>query len=292
MIAQRPGMRTRRRSIRSRLRPALIYVPVAIFLFVTLAPLYYIALSAFTPTNQLFTIPLNYLPSHLSGANFQAVANALPLVHQFANSTVLSAASAAISVVLSVLAAYAFARLRFPGSNVLFLLLYLSGLLPAVVTIIPLFQTFEQFALLDTLHGLIILYVSLLLPASVWLMASFIRQIPIELEEAARVDGASFAGVFWHIVIPLLRPALATLFLLNFIAAWNEFFLPLIFSRTDATTTLTIGITQASINPQDQTVSWGSLAAMSLIVIAPMFALVIAFQKQIMTGLMAGALKG
>jgi ABC-type glycerol-3-phosphate transport system permease component len=96
----------------------------------------------------------------------------------------------------------------------------------------------------------------------------------------------------WKVIIPVLRPALATLFLINLIAAWDDFFLPLIFSRTSATTTLTLGITQSAIDPQYQTVVWGNEAAMGKVVIAPAFVLAMIFQKQIVEGLMAGALKG
>jgi len=193
---------------------------------------------------------------------------------------------------VSVLAAYAFARIRFPGSNFLLLALLLSGLLPSIATIIPLFQMFQSLNLLDSLQGLLILLVNLLLPTSVWLLTSFIRQIPLELEEAARVDGATFPTLLWRIVLPVLRPVLATLFLINFITAWDEFFIPLVFSRSSATSTLTLGITQAAVDPQFQSVVWGNEAAMGLIVIAPVFIMSIAFQKQIVEGLMAGALKG
>jgi ABC-type glycerol-3-phosphate transport system permease component len=161
-----------------------------------------------------------------------------------------------------------------------------------VATIIPLFQIFQRFNLVDSLRGLFILYVGFLLPTSIWIMTSFIRQIPLELEEAAQVDGANFPTILWRVVIPVLRPALATLFLINLITAWDEFFLPVIFSRSSATATLTLGITQAAVNPQYQSVAWGNEAAMGLVVIVPVFALAMIFQKQIVEGLMAGALKG
>ena len=282
----------RRLSARTLLRTLLFSVPIALFLAVTFAPIYWIILSAFTPIDQLFHVPLSYIPQHPSLINFQTVTQVVPLAQQFLNSTILSVCSAAISVVLCLLAAYAFARLRFPGSQVIFLALLLSGFLPGVATIIPLFQIFQRFNLVDSLRGLFILYVGFLLPTSIWIMTSFIRQIPLELEEAAQVDGANFPTILWRVVIPVLRPALATLFLINLITAWDEFFLPVIFSRSSATATLTLGITQAAVNPQYQTVAWGNEAAMGLVVIVPVFALAMIFQKQIVEGLMAGALKG
>jgi ABC-type glycerol-3-phosphate transport system permease component len=269
-----------------------LYVVVVLFLLFTLMPIYWIVLSAFTPVTELFTSPLNYIPAHPSLENFATVAQIVSLDQQFLNSTILSVSSACLSVVVCLLAAYAFARIHFPGSSILFLLLLLSGYLPTIAMIIPLFQLFQSLSLLDSLAGLVILLVSFLVPTSVWIMTSFVRQIPIELEEAAQIDGANFLQRLWHVVIPVLRPSIATLFLINLVSSWQEFFFPLIFSRSDASATLTLGITQAAVNPQYQTVAWGNEAAMAMIVIAPIFLLTLIFQKQIVEGLMAGSLKG
>jgi ABC-type glycerol-3-phosphate transport system permease component len=255
-----------------------LYVLVVLFALFTLLPIYWIVLSAFTPISELFTTPLHYIPLHPSLDNFVTVSQVVPLTQQFINSTIFAVLSAFFSVVVCLLAAYSFARIRFPGSNLLFLGLLLSSYLPTIATIIPLFQMFQSLSLLDSIQGLVILMVSFLLPTSVWIMTSFVRQIPYELEEAAQVDGAHFLETLWLVVIPVLRPALATVFLINLVAAWQEFFLPLIFSRSSASATLTLGITQAAVNPQYQTVAWGNEAAMALIVIAPVFVLTLVFQ--------------
>jgi len=281
-----------RRPFRRQARGWLLTLMLVTFVLITFAPVYWIVLSAFTPTSELFHVPLDYLPLHTSMINFQNVAQIVPLAQQFFNSALLAVLSAAISVAICVLAAYAFARIRFPGSSLFLLGLLLSGFLPGVSTIIPLFQLFQRLSLIDTYQGFILLLVNLLLPTSVWIMVSFIRQIPIEMEEAAQMDGARFFAILWHVVVPMLRPALATLFLINLITVWDEFFTILIFSRSNATATLTLGITQAAIDPQHQSVAWGNEAAMGLICIAPVFVLAMVFQKQIVEGLMAGALKG
>jgi len=286
------AVRVRRLSVRVLVTRGLFYVPLALFIAVTFAPIYWIILSAFTPISELFTSPLRYFPRHPSLVNFQTAAQIVSIGQQLANSTILSVSSSALTVAVCLLASYAFARIRFPGSSFFFLALLLSSFLPSIATIIPLFQLFQNLSLVDTLQGLIILYVSFLLPFSIWIMTSFIRQVPVELEEAAQVDGANFPTILWQIVIPVLRPALATIFLLNLVASWDEFFLPLIFSRTDATAPLTLGITQAAIDPRFQSVAWGNEAAMGLIVIVPVFVVAMVFQKQIVEGLMAGALKG
>ncbi|HZR44250.1 MAG TPA: carbohydrate ABC transporter permease [Ktedonobacteraceae bacterium] len=278
--------------VRKLLGKIAFYVVVAIFALITLAPIYWIVLSAFTPISELFTTPLNYFPVHPSLINFETVAQIVPLGDMFLNSVLLSVLSASFSVVVCLLAAYAFARIRFPGSNLLFLGLLLSGYLPTIAMIIPLFQMFENLNLLDSIQGLVILLVGFLLPTSVWIMTSFVRQIPIELEEAAQIDGANFLATLWHVIVPVLRPSIATLFLINLVTSWQEFFFPLIFSRSSASQTLTLGITLAAVNPIYQTVAWGNEAAMGLIVITPVFLVTLVFQKQIVEGLMAGSLKG
>jgi ABC-type glycerol-3-phosphate transport system permease component len=284
--------RTTKRPLRGMVGKVGLYILVVLFALFTLAPIYWIVLSAFTPISELFTTPLHYIPLHPSLDNFVTVSQVVPLAQQFMNSTIFALLSAFFSVVVCLLAAYGFARIRFPGSSLLFLGLLLSSYLPTIATIIPLFQMFQSLSLLDSIQGLVILMVSFLLPTSVWIMTSFVRQIPYELEEAAQVDGAHFLATLWQVVIPVLRPALATVFLINLVAAWQEFFLPLIFSRSSASATLTVGITQAAVNPQYQTVAWGNEAAMGLIVILPVFVLTLIFQKQIVEGLMAGSLKG
>jgi multiple sugar transport system permease protein len=277
--------------MRAMLRALRFSAPILLFLLITFAPICWIILSAFTPIDELFRSPLNYIPLHPTFGNFGAVAGVIPLGQEFWNSTVLSVLSAALAVVVCLLAAYAFARIRFPGSTACLLALMFSGFLPGIATIIPLFEMFQSLSLLDTMQGLIILYVSFMLPVSVWIMVNFIRQIPMEIEEAAEVDGAGFPVLLWQIIIPVLRPALATLFLINLIAAWDEFFTPLIFSRSASTATLTLGITQAAVNPLTKSVAWGNEAAMGLMMIVPVFVLSMVFQKQIVEGLMAGALK-
>lgn len=289
---ERPRPTRPRWSVRKMSGPVALYILVALFVVVTLGPIYWIVLSAFTPISELFTSPLHYIPQHPSLVNFQTVAQVVPLLQQFTNSVVLAVLSASLSVVVCLLAAYSFARIPFPGRNALFLGLLLSSYLPTIAMIIPLFQLFQSLSLLDSLQGLVILLVSFLLPTSVWIMTSFVRQIPIELEEAAQIDGANFLSTLWHVIVPVLRPSIATLFLINLVTSWQEFFFPLIFSRSSASATLTLGITQAAVNPQYQTVAWGNEAAMALIVIAPVFILAIIFQKQIIEGLMAGSLKG
>jgi ABC-type glycerol-3-phosphate transport system permease component len=270
---------------RPRALAALRYGAALGFLAITLAPLYALVLAALTSPDELGSTPLRYLPAHPTLAVLRRLVGQSSFAREFVNSSVLAPASAALATALCLPAAYAFVRLSFPGRDVLFVSLLASAMLPNTATIIPLFGQFERLGLIDTLQGLVIVLGSVLLPTSLWLLTTYLRQIPVELEEAAQLDGAGFLMVLWRIVVPLLRPALLTIFLIDFITTWDDFFYPLIFSRTEATDTLSLGIRQVSG-------SWSVAAAMGLLVVAPVFALSLAFARRITAGLAAGALRG
>src|SRR5260370_10094565 len=169
---ERPRLAPKQWPVRKTTSLLALYILVALFVVITLGPIYWIVLSAFTPISELFTTPLHYIPQHPSLINFQTVALVVPLFQLFMNSTVLSVLSASFSVVVCLLAAYGFARIPFPGRNVLFLGLLLSSYLPTIAMFIPLFQMFQRLSRLHSLQGLVILLVSFLLPTSVWIMTS------------------------------------------------------------------------------------------------------------------------
>jgi ABC-type glycerol-3-phosphate transport system permease component len=271
----------------------LFYAAVIAFLVSILLPIYYISLTAFSPGARLFTVPLTYLPASLNLEQFSAVLTNLPLVRYFINTVFLATASTLLGLLVSFLGAYAIARLHFPGANLVLLGLLASSMLPGVTTVIPLFQMYQQLGLMNTLQGLLLLYTSALLPFTTWLLVSFLRQVPEEVEEAAKVDGAGIVPVLWSIVLPMIRAGMATLFIINFIANWNEFFIPLIFSPSGDTKVITMALFEAqTIGSGSQFyASWGNVSAVALIVIVPIFVMTLVFQKQIVEGIMAGVFK-
>lgn len=290
IVAARPvAYRDLRRTILS----VLFYAALIAFMVSILLPLYYIFLTAFSQGAMLFTEPLTYLPASLNFSHFQQVFAALPLVRYVVNTVFLATVSTLIAVLISFLGAYAIARLRFPGANVIFLGLLASSMLPGVTTVIPLFQMYEQFGLLNTLEGLLLLYVSGLLPLTTWLFVAFLKQAPEEVEEAAKVDGAGVVAILWCIVLPMMRAGVATMFIINFIANWNEFFIPLIFSSGGQAKVITMALFEAqTIGSSSQFYqSWGNMSAVALIVIIPIFIMTLIFQKQIVEGIMAGVFK-
>jgi ABC-type glycerol-3-phosphate transport system permease component len=273
---------------------AVFYAGVLLFLLIVLLPIWYIFLTAFVEGDMLFTKPLTYFPTQFGiVARLETVFAALPMWQYLANTIFLALTSTVIALFFSFLAAYSIARLNFPGANLVLTLLLASTMLPGVATVIPLFQMWQGLKLMNTLHGLLILYVSPLLPITVWVMVSFIKQVPAEVEDAAKVDGAGFWSMIWKVVLPMVKPGLAVMFVVNFIVGWNEFFTPLIFARGPASKTITIALGEAqTIGSSNQFyANWGNMSAVAIVVTVPVFVVTLIFQRQIIEGLTAGAIK-
>lgn len=269
------------------------YLLLGVFMLIVLLPIYYIFLTAFSPGDQLFTKPLSYLPRSLAVERFRDIFNALPIARYMFNTAFLATVSTLLAIAVSLLAAYALARLQFPGANLVLVGLLASSMLPGSSTVIPLFQMYQRLQLMDTLQGLLLLYGSGLLPVTVWVLVSFLRQVPIEIEDAAKVDGASLFPLLWHIVLPVIRPGLATMFLINFIAGWNEFFIPLVFARGPSSKVITMALSEAQLigSSTQFNADWGNVAAVAILTTIPVFIITFLFQRQIVEGITNGVFK-
>ncbi|QSB16765.1 carbohydrate ABC transporter permease [Natronosporangium hydrolyticum] len=266
------------------------YAGFAVFALIFGVPVYWILLSAFLPSDQLLSDPPTYFTTRPTLDSVERTVDQVPLWTYLRNSVVFAVGSATLSVGLAFLAAYAFARLRFRGSNVVLLLLLLSMALPQIATTIPLFRLYQSLGLVDTLHGLVLLQGSLLIPLTVWLLISFVKQIPVELEEAAHIDGSNFVQMLYLVVWPLMKPALVTLFIINLITAWNELFFPLVFSNSVDTRTLTIGLIQLTqVTSGTTSRPWDLMATLAMFMIVPIIVLVVIGQRRIIAGLTAGS---
>ncbi|MBV7330809.1 carbohydrate ABC transporter permease [Chloroflexi bacterium TSY] len=275
------------------LRTILFYGALLLFLVIVLLPIYYIFLTAFAPGDKLFTKPLTYTPQSLAVDRFRNIFAALPIARYMLNTTFLATVSTVLALTVSLLAAYAVARLQFRGANLVMVGLLASSMLPGTATVIPLFQMYQQLKLMDTLIGLLILYGSALLPITTWVLVSFLRQVPVEIEDAAKVDGASFFPLLWHIVLPVIRPGLATMFLINFIVGWNEFFTPLIFARGAGTKVITMALSEAQVigASNEFHLQWGNMSAVAILATIPVFIITLVFQRQIVEGITSGVFK-
>lgn len=279
------------------LRSVPYYLLVIVFVVVVLMPIYHVVLVAFAPGQQFFTTPLTYFPRSLEIIDrYREIFDSLPVGQYMLNTFFLAAGSSILAILISFIAAYAIARLNLPGANLVLVLLIASTMLPPVATIIPLFEMYRELKLLNTLQGLLILYGSGILPISVWVLVSFIRQVPIEVEDAALVDGAGFWTILFRIILPLIRPGIATIFLIDFIIGWNEFFIPLVFAPGKKLRVIVTAISDAGMigSREASTLffeSWGHQMALAILAVAPVFLITLLFQRQIVEGIQEGVYK-
>lgn len=267
------------------------YAAFVVFAIFICFPFYYIAISSFTPKNQLFTIPPTYWPSRFTLDNYSNMIDSVPFLTYLRNSLIFAIGSAVLSVVASAMAAYALARIRFPGSNVIYMLLIMSAALPQIAVLVPMFETFQQFKLINTHQGLILLMSSLVLPFTILILVSFIMQVPPEIEEAALIDGANIVQVLTRIVLPLILPAISTMTVINFIISWNELLYPLVFAQRSNTKTLSVAMVELSSDASTYTRPWDMLSALSVFMVIPILLLVLVAQRMIIAGLSRGAVK-
>ncbi len=262
----------------------------AIVIFATLLslfPVYFMAVSSFKTKSEYIADKWG-LPKSLHWENFATALAGEKFFIRFANSAILTVGSVALSLIIACLAAYAFARMNFPGKKTLFNLILSLMVVPPVVMIVPMFVSMVKWDMVNTYHGTILIYTGLLLPFSIYLMTNFFRAIPREIIEAARIDGCSSFGVFQRIMMPLSAPAVITLIVVNALWVWNELLIALVFMQKDELKTLMVGIAaMRSRNYVDIPATMaGLLIATIPIVIVYMFG-----QRYFIRGLTGGAVK-
>ncbi|MGP3778623.1 MULTISPECIES: carbohydrate ABC transporter permease [Halanaerobium] len=267
----------------------LLYFGISVFVFIILVPIYWLFLTALTPRTQLFSVPPNYFPD-FTFDNFINLASQVPFLSYLTNSMIFSVGAVLVSVILSFLAAYGFARIEIPGSNILLFALVLTMAIPEIVTVVPLFQILRNFNMIDTIRGLILVMGSVLIPFSVWVLVTFVKRVPVEIEEAAIVDGATLPQVLFYIVIPAMKPSLVTVTIINFINAWNNLLYPLVFSSSIKAKTLTVSITEIFQARTPYGRPWELISTLGVTMVLPMIILVFVAQKGIVSGLTSGSL--
>lgn len=264
---------------------ALVTVIVAQALF----PFYYAVLTSFESGQAIFDI--NYLPRALDLANYRDAFEGGVFLRQILNSVFVATVVVLISLALAVTASYALARVPFRGRGKLLLLILSVSMFPQIAVLSGLFALVRTFGLFNSLWSLVFSYMIFTLPFTVWVLTTFMRKLPVEIEEAAIMDGASPLTIIRRIFLPLLLPAMVTTGLLAFIHAWNEFIFALTFLSTDTQRTVPVAIALIS-GASEFEIPWGSIMAASVIVTVPLLALVLVFQRKIISGLTAGAVKG
>lgn len=273
---------------RFRVLIVLGYIALALSVVVVGMPMYWMLLAAFKTNQEIFIAPPTWIPLRPTLDNFPAAWRQAPFGSFYVNSIIYTLVGGSVKMVQAVFSAYAFAFLRFPRKNVVFLLLLMALMIPEEFTVLPNFLTLANFGWINTYQGL-------LLPGFVSAFGTFLlRQhflsLPKEVLEAARVDGANHVRTLWNVVLPMSRPVLATLILLTVVQRWNDYLWPLIITNSSEMRTLSVGI--ALLFQKETGTVWGVVMAGTLFVVLPVLVLFLLVQRHIVEGIAAGAVKG
>ncbi len=270
-------------------RQSTFYLLVTVIVVVAVFPFYYAVITSLKPGSALFDV--SYWPRSVTFSNYVAVLSRGTFLRNLGNSLLISTLVVMISLLLAITAAYALARVRFRGRGLLLLTILSVSMFPQIAVLAGLFELIRWFGVFNTPIALIFSYMIFTLPFTVWVLTTFMRELPIEIEEAAIVDGASSWVIVTQVFMPLMWPALVTTGLLAFIAAWNEFLFALTFTSSNSQRTVPVAIALLSGDSQFE-IPWGTIMAASVIVTLPLVVLVLIFQRRIISGLTAGGVKG
>jgi multiple sugar transport system permease protein len=265
----------------------LIHLLLIIGALVMAAPFFWMLLTSLKDTSQAFSDPPTWIPNPFVWSNFPDSLNALPFGLAYFNSTYIAVVVVFCQLLTCSMAGYAFARIQFPGRDIIFILFLATLMIPFQLTIIPVFLTMKELGWLDT-HLSLIVPPSLFSAFGVFLMRQFIMSIPVELEEAAIVDGANRWTIYWNILLPLLKAPLAALGIFSFLGMWNDFFRPLIMLNSPNNFTVPLMLNQ--FRGQYAT-EWTMVMAGSVIAVIPVLIVYIIFQRQIIQGIATTGLK-
>ncbi|WP_309142319.1 carbohydrate ABC transporter permease [Ensifer sp. ENS06] len=267
------------------------YFVLAIGLVYILFPFYWMIVNSLKPAAELFATPLTYWPRTLTLDNYRAVLADGSFVRSIVNSMVVAGGATILSLVLSSMAAYALARYRFSGKQATLYTILGMSTFPQIAVLGGLFTLARALGIYNTYWALILSYMIFTLPFCVWVLTSFIKEIPDTLDEAATIDGASPWQLLWKVIIPLAGPGLVATGLLSFINAWNEFLFALTLTADNQARTVPVAIALFS-GQSEHELPWGKITAASTVVTVPVVLLALLFQKRIVEGLTSGAVKG
>jgi len=283
------------------LKPTLLHVLLVVGGVTMILPFLWMVSTSLKPEAEIFRFPPVWLPRRWEWGNYREAMAAAPFGRYFINTVIYALGVTVSNLVFCSMAAYAFARLRFRGRDVLFILVLGTMMIPGQVTMVPVFIMLKHWPLVGGNsiigsggHGLLNSYPGLVLPAAVgafgiFLLRQFFMTLPRELEDAARIDGCSEAGIYWRIILPLSKPALATLGIFTFTAAWNEFLWPLLITSKDSMRTLQLGL---QVFQTQYTTSWDLLMAGTVVVTIPVLVLFLAGQRYFTRGIALSGIKG
>jgi multiple sugar transport system permease protein len=270
---------------------ALVYLALIMGAGVSLLPFAWMISTAFKTPQQVHAIPIRWLPDPVTLENFAAVWLRFDFARFFANTFFISASVTVLSVLFSSMAGYAFAKRRFLGRELTFSMLLATMTIPGAVLMTPLFLVILRLGWINNFVGIIVPFSVTVM--NIFLMRQYISTIPTELEEAARIDGASDFGIWWRIIVPLSKPAMATVAIFSFVGAWDGFLWPLIVLKDRSMWTLNValGLLQREYIAAEGS-PWGVMMAASLMIVLPLIGVFLTLQRYFIKGLTVGGTKG
>ncbi|MGH3310959.1 MAG: carbohydrate ABC transporter permease [Streptomyces sp.] len=280
----RPGRRL------GRTGRAAQYAALICYLVFLAFPLFWLVSTAFKAPQELGSVDPTWLPRHPSLDNFTAAFDQQPLARSALNSLLVAVCAAAVSVAIAVPAAYAMVRYRSPVSKAATGWILVSQMFPFVLVIIPLFLVLKYFHLINSLTGLILVYVVWNLPFALWMLQGYVRAVPASLEEAAAIDGCSRFRTLRSVVLPLLTPGLVATVMFSFVTAWNEFFFALVLLKSPEKQTMSVILTH--FLGTEGAADLGPLAAAAVLATLPSLLFFALLQRRLVSGMMSGAVKG
>ena len=275
----------------SRLATLMFWLGVGAVTLWSLGPFLWQFITSIKTPAEVLAVPPTYWPKHPTLASYARVFSQRPFATYMLNSLLVALGTTVLCTGLGTLAAYALSRPKLVGARWALGVVLVLSVFPPTLVIVALKRLIQQAGLLNSLWSLILSYSALNLPFSIWVLQTFFKQVPADIEEAAQVDGFSRWATLWKIIFPLSAPAVATTAILIFIFSWNEFLLALAFISRDAARTVPVGIAMLS-GVTVYEVPWDQISAAVVVTTLPVVAIVLAFQRRILQGLTAGAVKG
>ena len=269
-------------------RNILWFIALIVITIFLLFPFFQMLSTSLKPPDQQFTIPVNFFPQTFTLKNYIDAVKFGNFARYFINSLSVSSLTVISATLIALFGSYGFTRLQFPGRRFMLILILFSQMFCLAAIVIPLYRILGNLDLVNTYQGLLIGFLTFTVPTGIWLFRSFIIKIPISLEEAAYVEGATKLGAFWKITVPLLKPAFGAVSAYVFILSWQDFLFPLVIMNDEKYRTLSVGI--MDFVGQYET-NWGSLMAASVIITLPVLVLFLFLQRQLISGLVEGAIK-
>ena len=270
-------------------RAVTVYALGLLFVLFSVLPLVWGLSTALKPTVDQYSFPPRWIPAPLTVEHFTAIFHNRAVIRGFLNTLIVAPSTTAVALLVGVLGGYGFSRFRFPGRGALLWSVLFTQLFPRVVVIVPFFITLRHLHLMNTLPGLILVYLMVVFPVSIWLIKGFFDKIPTEIEEAAVVDGCTIPRLLWQVVLPVAKPALIAAAMYAFVLAWNEFLFALVFTQGLDRRPLSVAL---AFFIDENGIRWGDLMAASLLMSIPAIIVFTLSQRLLVRGLSEGALKG